>query len=806
MLAEQHGLKFHNITDSGILHFSATPKARMKAFKSFLRKYKLHYRAERTQEGEESGVQTMKIRTDRDHKLMKLQRKKHQINKNKKTKKNRPSKSIGLIMSGLKVEADPKDIKEELDLSNSDWSKLEKAGFTSFLHMTIPTILQYRDLLDEVQWLFDQLHEHELSTKYDDGIKQVNQLLDVIALRLRSDPDFENLKHDLYTIQDEIAKLYKLLLNICGVFKLKVTEESQRPVTAFVQELSPYWSVLSDIWNTYKEAIFIPYWTSYASEMDKQLRLLTEEVDVVKESSVHKLVSIQQLLRKNTQYRMAEDLETLIDRSKEETLSSGQVPAAKSATGGWRVAMDDCPNTSLPTKYTQITEKFAYCKVKQEGKKCPAFRGVHGENVLCAEAGTYRQSSFFSVIATITDEDVLKQLLAVSKEDNQVLMLFKKAEANNNELYFARISDDRIKMILDHYPSSKRVSHHSYIIYHVAGEPVMLASDIVICADKSLLQELDKGTPMAKVATIRTAAVLRMTFTGNAMRDTNFIDYFRSLNAVKYSENTWDIPFKNEADKERILTDIQKDFGYPIQVFQIVENIDRTLAPWTYDVMAMTVVAQTRVVSNLEYTSDSSKLMLSDKLYDIASLSGDTSNKLQTLAASLRVQANYVVASKEEVSFEDGYYYVNHLDGTRLMTSSGKIAELHQGQLLDIETGEALNTTVAYIESEAAKEEEDDKGDHSIVIKISPEAFPSLMQMFKMPALVEMPEMPRNPPSATGPISILPSPEAPCGCTDSPENDENKDSPEGNFVTFSPHGGESRPKITFLTPETPKKS
>lgn len=217
--------------------------------------------------------------------------------------------------------------------------------------------------------------------------------------------------------------------------------------------------------------------------------------------------------------------------------------------------------------------------------------------------------------------------------------------------------------------------------------------------------------------------------------------------------------------------------------------------------MAMTVIAQTKVVSNLEYTAENSKLMLSDKLYDIASLSGSSATKIQTLASNLRVQANYVVASKDEVTFEDGYCYVNHVDGTRLMTSSGKVAELYEGQLLDINTGEALEATVAYIESEAAKDE--DKEDPSIVIKISPEAFPALMQMFKMPS---PPEMPLNPPSATGPIPLLPAPEAPCSCTDSPEKDEDKDSPEGNFVTFSPHGEGSRPKITFLTPENPKKS
>lgn len=784
-ITTQHGFKFHDLSDSGILHFSQTPKARLNSFKSTLRKYKLHYRLEKTQESEETGIYTMKIRTDRDHKLLKMQRNKKKINKPKSKAKAAPAnKPMGLLMAGFKS-SDAKDIRKELDLGNSDWVKLESVDFTKFLHMTVPTVLQYKDLLDEFQWFFDKIHEHGLSNSFDGGIKQVSQLLEVLSSRLRSDPDLEKLKQDLYVVQDEISKLHKLLLNISGVITNKVRDEAQRPVTALLEELTTYWSTLSDIWNIHKDE-FMPYLDSYLKEMSKTLHLLTEEVDVVKESSINKLISIKHLLKKNVEYRMAEEIGSIIDQAKTDNLENGQVPASRSSNGSWRVYLDSCPNLSLPTRYTQVTEKSAYCRLKDQGKKCPAFKGIHGEHVLCSEAGRYKQGAYFSTISEITDKDVLEQLLTISKEDNHVLMLFKKAEVQDNTLYYARISDDRIKLLLETYPSSKRVSHYSYIVYLIAGEPVMKADNILICADKSLLVELDKGTPMAKIATVKTAAVLRLTFTSNALMDKNFIDYFRSLKAEKFSELTWDIPFKNEEDKDQILDTIKKDFSYPIQVFRVVENLDKTLSPWKHDVMAMTIVSKTKIVPSLTYSVESPKLLLSDKLYDIAAQASDS--KIKVLAANLRVQDHYVIALKTEVSEVDGYYIVNHSDGTRLMTTSGRIAEVVEGNLLFTDTGEISDCSVANIPSEAVED------DNAIIIKILPEALMSLLNLFKAPApaAIEYPNYPVFP---------EPSPavneEAPCGCSE-------EAAPAGQLITFSPSKEEFRPKITFLTPDLPK--
>jgi hypothetical protein len=775
-LSAQHGLQFHDLSDSGILHFSPTSKARLEAFKSTLRKYKLHYRLEKTKESEETGVFTMKIRTDRDHKLLKMQRQKAKINKNSKkpdraTKALQKPKAPGLLLASTSRSYDDKDIRDALGLSLSDWKEFQDLEFIKFLYMTIPEVLNYKELLDEVQWFFDKLHEHDLSNSYDVCIKHIEKLLDILAVRLEDASELDQVKEDLYKVQDEISKLHKLLRNICGLLLTTIRDESQRPVLAFIDDIMPYWSTISNVWTVHKE-VMSPYFESYAMETLRTLNALIEDVDVVKKASVSKLIDVQRLLRKSSSLRMAEDLEGLIEKLKMDKFSGGQIPATKSVTGSWRVSLDDCPAPSLPTKYTMVTERSAYCKVKEQGKRCPSFRGIQGEYVLCVKAGSYKKGAFFSVIDEVKDKDVVDQLLEIAKEDNHVLLLFKKAEVSDQALYYARISDDRIINILESYPSHKRVSHYTYSVYYIAGEPVMVYDNTVICADKSILVELDKGTPMSKTATIKTAAVLRLTFTGNALRDTSFLDYFRSLNAVKFSEYTWDIPFKNEEDKKQILEDITKDFGYPIQVFQLVETLDKSVAPWTYDVMAMTTLAQTKLVPSLEYSVDAPKLSLSDKLYDISAQASEP--KLAVLAANLRVAYHYVIALKEEVVEDNGILSVNHVNGTRVMTASGKVAELHDGSLLNIENGELLeNDSIASISSHSVKEACDD---NAIIIKILPEALITLVKLFKLPAPAALPPL-VEPIAPLEPIEPDPS----------------------KLVTFSPPKDEFRPKITFLT-------
>jgi hypothetical protein len=798
-----------------------------------MRKYKLHYRAENTQQGEETGVYTLKIRTEQDHQRLKLMRQKHKVNKKKskgkggKGGKGGTPAALGLLTASV----DATDIRKELGLSIVEWEDLQDSNFAQYLTTVIPQLMTFEALVDECQWFFDQLHEHELSTRFDKVKDQIEEIVDSIAERLAKDETLDRLRDDLHTLQVETQAMYTELRNVSAATVNKFVEISSRPRQAFLEDLTAHWDTLSGVWNDYREVLY-PQWVDVVNSFPGRLQELNTSLSIMKEASLNRLVTIQQLLRKNLHLRNAEDLEGLIQAAKEESFSGGHIPAIATTGSAWMVYLDDCPAPEFPTKNTNITDKFAYCKMAND-KKCPAYQGVHGENVICSAAGTHRLASFFSLIEELDDQALIDQLKDISKDDPQILALFKVAESRDDKLYYARISDDRITVVLDRYPSSKRVGIHSYTMYHVAGEPLLMTNEVAICADRQLLEDLDKGTPMPKVATVRTSAVMRMTFTSNARMDTNFLDYMRKLNALKLTENTWDVPFKLEADKGRILTELQCDFGYPIQVFQVVESPE-LFDYRQHDVCAMTIVSQAKIVAASDFDRKPPMLRLSDKLYDIAAQStGTVASKLQVVAASLRVSDFFVIACADEVYEQDGFIGVNQPVGARVLTEAGRIVELDEDCIRDIKTGEVVEEELAFVAAEAVPHSMviGSEGVDCVTIKITPEAFSSLMNLLRVPqpSFIPPPQEPMAPPPA---MIIPPPPPPPMLVEDNPqdsdgeeeeeeeeeeeteeldeEEDDNSSEEEappdgGTFVTFSPVDGGpmgmGRPKIRFLTPD-----
>lgn len=698
MISGQHGLKFRGISDDGILHYSLTDQARMKAFKSTLRKYKLHYRSEKTQKSEESGIHTMKIRTDRDHQIMKKMRGKNKIKKEKgdsENKKPSASRNLGLLMAGVDIEAfSSGELREHLGVDTISWTKLQRTGFIKYLTLVVPDIVNYMTLLDECSWFFEQIQEKDLARKYKELEKQVSSFLSIISDRLDQEETLDPLRDAMFTLHPEIVSLRKLLDVLCSTTLSRVVSAGHTTKLAFLEDISSHWNTLSAAWVKYRE-ILQPQWDTYADGASETVSELLSNFDIVKQASLTKLVTIQQLLRKSSQSRMAEDLEVLAAKAVEESASSGRLPALQTTKGNWKVYRDICPSTDLPKKSTELTAKFAVCKLATEDKKCPAFGGIRGEYVLCSRAGSYKEGSFFSVIDRLVDSDVLQQLKEVAREDNQVAMLFHIAESRDGKLYFARIADDRVRLLLEMYPRSVRVGVHSYAVYHVAGEPIMLTSEMAVCADKSLLEELNKGAPLPRMASVRTAAVMRMTFTSNARMDKNFVDYMRKLNSVKVTQNTWDVPFKLEEDRERILEELRSDFGYPITIFQVVESPDQTLDGRRYDIYAMSLLsslAPRQKEDQLNYVRRASSLLLSDKLYDIsARTKGTVASGLKRLASNIRVSSCFIIAHSDDIVEEDNSYFVKHAEHTRILAEDGTVVEVVGDHLLDTVTGAAVD-------------------------------------------------------------------------------------------------------------------
>lgn len=296
------------------------------------------------------------------------------------------------------------------------------------------------------------------------------------------------------------------------------------------------------------------------------------------------------------------------------------------------------------------------------------------------------------------------------------------------------------------------------------------------------------------------AAAMRITFTTNARLDTDFLDCLRGLGAVKLSNpgNTWDIPFELEEEKEKILLNLENDFGYPVQIFQIVESPDQTLDGRRYDIYAMSLLTSSapRVkASSLSYTSRTANPRLASKLEDISNQArGLQSARLQTLASNLRVSCCFLVVPSSDIVFGENTYQVKHAEGTRIFSCDGGIGEIGMQEgspyLMDTSTGGEMAQPPAEIPVSSA---DDMVGDVPVItIQISPEALPQLMKLLSLPA----------PYAEEAPVpEVSPSPYMP-----QPEGTEEAHMPtEESVVTFAPvedgaPDAESPRKLRFFTP------
>ena len=152
---------------------------------------------------------------------------------------------------------------------------------------------------------------------------------------------------------------------------------------------------------------------------------------------------------------------------------------------------------------------------------------------------------------------------------------------------------------------------------------------------------------------LKTAAVMRCTFTSNARKDSNFKDYLRKLKSYKISNNTWDIPFAREADIEFILQEIKEDFGYPIQIFEVLESPEISTDGKRYDMYVRACLDKIKIVDKIVVERKIPNLRLASKISDlVASLEEKTSKNMDLLkvaTTNLKVSRQFIITGADEV-------------------------------------------------------------------------------------------------------------------------------------------------------------
>jgi hypothetical protein len=153
---------------------------------------------------------------------------------------------------------------------------------------------------------------------------------------------------------------------------------------------------------------------------------------------------------------------------------------------------------------------------------------------------------------------------------------------------------------------------------------------------------------------LKTAAVIRTTFTSNARHDPNFRDYLRGLKAQKITKNTWDIPFAREADIDIILNTLKEDFGYPIQILEILESPEISTDGKRYEMYARACVQKIRMVEKVKVERSFPNLHLASKFSDLVASLKEKKVKgnlevLSSAAQNLKVARQFVFATPEDM-------------------------------------------------------------------------------------------------------------------------------------------------------------
>lgn len=553
---------------------------------------------------------------------------------------------------------------EFLEISQKDWDGLVRAKVAPHLMVIIPMLVSYQDDLEEVRDFFTEVKELTLTN----GIEEQLSLLDKVRVGLTNlveDPNFDllssgpDLERTELLIQVAYTAFSKTESFTVDLFK----EKSQLgpKISSFIESVRPYWNHIDSFWSSIREVI-LSAWGSYFDAINGLLTELSEIFSADK--SVHaSLIRIEELLKKRGAGTLAQRVADSNSKIKDFQIEEhGLIPAYMGAQGNWKVEKDDCPDKELPDRSTKLTSRFAFCRLGD--KKCPAFRWSQGSYVKCAAWVRVKEARFLSPPEKLGDEELLSDLKDIAQSDPYVKMLWHSADQHSGDLFVSTVVGNKIHKMLATYPKSSSIGEFSYTVYLVAEEPVLVSGDKAIAADKVLLGIIGEGERMPKHAeTVKLAEqVMRITFTGNALRDPEFRDWLRKKHATKAKHMTWDIPFDREDDISFTLREIRDEFGYKVEVFHIMDDTDSLiehdfglyqLSDYPLSRYSAFRVAMTYVppAESMEISLPSMSLEASARLKDVwAKLPGGPLRvRVASLSDRLRVAAHIFVASKKEV-------------------------------------------------------------------------------------------------------------------------------------------------------------
>lgn len=556
--------------------------------------------------------------------------------------------------------------KAFLEISEADWGDLVERGVARSLVTLIPFVLEYQDNLESAKKFFLELKELEVVPEVDSQIEAIDKIrLGITTVISDAVLTTYEVKHLLAEAHDDLATAFTAYAKLEAETVEVVRKNSVRkPKQAnIIEKLRSYWNHIDDFWPNEREAI-LGKWRDYFKATDSVLRKAAANLQLPNSSPSGTLLKVESLLKKRSSHFLAQRVSDARDNIKNYYVEEmGLIPAYMGSKGNWKVEKDDCPEPQLPEFHTTLTDRFAFCSKDQ--KQCPSFDWSQGSYVRCKSFVRLKEAGLVTEITQIDDKDYVKNLHKIAETDPFVQMLFHSAKRGDGNLFWGRTVDDRLEIMLAQYPKSdRRGNDASYRVYLVASEPVFVSGGHVVAADKVLLETIGEGVRMPKTATTTRIAgpMIRCTFTANALRDPEFRDYLRKKNAVKSHAWTWDIPFEMEDDISFVLSEIKDEFGYPIIVMEIMDDVDAVLEKdfGLRDFSKLPIVRHSSAAPSFMYmprvdpqslTHNTYNMQVAGKLVDVANNLEDGALKTRVahLADSMRVGRRFIIATHDDI-------------------------------------------------------------------------------------------------------------------------------------------------------------
>lgn len=295
-----------------------------------------------------------------------------------------------------------------------------------------------------------------------------------------------------------------------------------------------------------------------------------------------------------------------------------------------------------------------------------AFAAAHGVSVEDAPAEIAQD--FVQVSPVPASEGFVAALQQLSGVDPALRLMFIEAQDPDTVWHAVVVDESSIDSVLRPFPYTLWRGEadlgeagvvYEFRVYTVKGHRIFRMTGHLAACSKAILDALKSGEFLPRMANMKTASVIRMTFTLRAMTDPQFRDFLRSMGGVPASPVSWDIPIYAEADVEKHLEAVKSGFGYTVSIYQVIDtpeqNIYASANPEGHVARLLSAeVVDVVTDSNVEAPS------LSDLAQRVASVlpevTGTARKTLEQVALAGRIHAHYVVARTGEIRPQTGKF------------------------------------------------------------------------------------------------------------------------------------------------------